>query len=620
MKIQELFTSKERLKKQAQIEGLIAERDNLVANLQGQLDALMFERDALQVQKDDEARARSDFEIQLLTLQNEAAALNQVKESETKTKAQIQAQRDALEHENHALIVVRDKLLQEKSDIDTMRIEVTSALTIVQQELSTLHAEKESLLVRAQEFEGKEKFFQEENELLLLQLHQVQEELEYYFLANQKTQQQVELMQARFDRLMECNPDYVAYDALKTTPSLNNTGIHCELTNISMAGINSEAIAFDLIVEEGVAGFVFDKEKELSRNSLLRWPLAAQASTRLELIPLVDLPNRPRASALYKLTTRDWKMTQSLPALCKNIIQNSATQLTGSLASRNDWLAALEMTQTIFKRLPARLRWDAVRILRHKSNVDYEFLWLEFDALTFGARTILKFDMRFSCVLPSFDKFGQTVKLEFPKESGEAAFEGWFAESRDEFGEKYELRFALPNSMDTKAWSQITTHDRTFIYLLANSLPEILQEILIEEGLRITRSASDWVGAASGLRQYLRSLVASMEKNTQPRLKKEVSAQATLDTEGMKEVREVSHTKNLPSLIPKKKSAKKISPIKKGLRIGIQTPLKLIPKLISKSPSTAKVSQKVRIQNVIAKKRRPAVPKKSKSNTSTQKK
>ena len=629
MKIQDLFTSKERTRLEAQSQKLQKQLEELTQALeaqkehtdtllsqerlerQAQVDALKFERDELQAQKDEEARRRSDFEIQLLTLQNEAAALNEIKESETKTKAQIQAQRDAFEHENQALISVRDTLLQEKSDIDAIRNQVSSTLAVVQEQLSTIQTEKESLLARAQEFEGKEKFFQEENELLLLQLHQVQEELEHYFLENQKSLEQLNLMRIRFDRLMERNPDYVAYDALKTTPLPNGMGLHCELTNVSMANINAEAIAFDLIVEEGVAGFVFDKDKELSRSTLLRWPEAARESTSLELIPLVDMPKRPRASALFGLATRDWKMAQGLPALCKNIIQNPATQLPPSASSRSDWLAALEMTQTIFNRLPARLRWDAVRLKRHKANVDYEFLWLEFDALTFGAKTLPKFDMRFSCVIPSFDKFGQSIKLEFPKESGESALEGWFAESRDEFGEKFELRFALPNSMDTKTWSQITTPDRTFIYLLANNLPEILQETLMQEGLTITRAPSDWVSAAVGVRQYLRTLVASMQKNTQPPLQKGASMQSKVDV-----VDKVETKIPLPQAI-KKSAAKKVNLVNIGSRKSTQKLIKSKPTPLAKVSSTIKASQKLSLKHVNVKSGRAPTQKIVKVNSTS---
>ena len=55
---------------------------------------------------------------------------------------------------------------------------------------------------------------QEENELLLLQLHQVQEELEHHFLEHQKLQRENEGLQKRWMRLEERDPQYFDYESI----------------------------------------------------------------------------------------------------------------------------------------------------------------------------------------------------------------------------------------------------------------------------------------------------------------------------------------------------------------------------------------------------------------------
>jgi DNA repair exonuclease SbcCD ATPase subunit len=131
-------------------------------------------------------------ENELLLLQ-----LHQVQEELEKLFVQKSDQSDFLEEENKKLTQIAAQAKQECQILERKLTELSTAqkksadtLKKVQQANTNLLAEKEALAERITEIEQRAahelKGLQDENELLLLQLHQVQEELESYFLAGQQ--------------------------------------------------------------------------------------------------------------------------------------------------------------------------------------------------------------------------------------------------------------------------------------------------------------------------------------------------------------------------------------------------------------------------------------------------
>lgn len=107
---------------------------------------------------------------------------------------------------------------------------------------------------------------EQENELLLLQLHQVQEELEHYFLQHQEAKQQLAAADARWQRMLQRSPDYIDYRSISA--STIEGGIRWRIEHLDAAGRSVPVVAFDTQVVEQCAGYRFAPEQ----HPLLRWP------------------------------------------------------------------------------------------------------------------------------------------------------------------------------------------------------------------------------------------------------------------------------------------------------------------------------------------------------------
>jgi hypothetical protein len=158
----------------------------------------------------------------------------------------------------------------------------------------------------------------------------------------------------------------------------------------------------------------------------------------------------------------------------------------------------------ILESFPSTLRYDRVGLKREQVNPDYEHLWLRFVNLSFGGKRCPEFEFRLSCAEVRPNHFGSHPKLEFPEESSQAPFEGWFIEAHDDFGAKLELRFALPEpSMDLAVWQRVSKNDRDFLAALIKHLPAILMN-LKDAGVKLKRPWEDWIKMAGEMQRVVR--------------------------------------------------------------------------------------------------------------------
>src|SRR5690606_3202512 len=79
---------------------------------------------------------------------------------------------------------------------------------------------------------------------------------------------------------------------------------------------------------------------------------------------------------------------------------------------------------------------------------------------------------------------------------GQTLLNSWFVESFDDFGDKLELRFALPEAMDLGVWHKLSTQDQDVVRKLIKILPDCLQR-LQKDGCHISRPWQEWLGMAA---------------------------------------------------------------------------------------------------------------------------
>lgn len=363
------------------------------------------------------------------------------------------------------------------------KAEALAALATAKKELGTVRQGIQQL--ETEQRNAKEA--QQENELLLVQLHQVQEELEHYFLEHKNAIKQNGELASRWQRMLERTPEYCDYSALE----LENIDLPAQrtswrITNLNAAGQAYAELRFDAVIIGEVASIAFTD----------------QGNGTVSAIP----------NAFDTLTTAQWRL---LPKLY-NILADALQTPIGSVAQldetqRSALRAALDELLETINSLPTAMRFDRITLKREQVNPDYEHLWLQLSNLSLGDKRWGDIDFRLSCANVRPGKFGTHPKLEFPGETGAALLDGWFAESFDDFGDKLELRFALPDAMDMSVWEKLSQADQAILKILVKNLPLMLSRL--DDGrVKLSRPFTDWQQLASAVQ----SIVAARTVVTTP--------------------------------------------------------------------------------------------------------
>lgn len=362
---------------------------------------------------------------------------------------------------------------------------------------------------------------EEENDLLLSQLHQVQEELENYFLKYKEEQSkgqdlevQLSAAQARWRRMLKRYPDYFYFERAEVMPSPDGTALSWSIHGLEAGGRVLDRVAFKSVIVNGVAGIVLPADGK----HLLRQPGMVDDSQEVTLLPAGERTFVERQlETLLSLSSSDWSWFESLPRLLINVLENRPSRLVLSNAFETqphvNALGKLSGVLTALERLPNMCRFDEVELTREVVNQDYESLWLRLKNLSLDHNWWPEFEFQLSCAKVPRDSFGLHPKLEFPDKS-KHAFENWFEESCDDLGVRLELRFALPQSADVSVWSRLSAKDQTLVAALIVRLPVMLAALNKGNKARLNRPIDDWIAVAGSIKQLYEQLLARSTAQT----------------------------------------------------------------------------------------------------------
>jgi len=162
----------------------------------------------------------------------------------------------------------------------------------------------------------------------------------------------------------------------------------------------------------------------------------------------------------------------------------------------------LQTFRTQLAALPPVLRCERVEFTGEQRLDGYEALGLRLIEPTLGDQHWPEFEFRLASAQIEAERFGHHLGLEFPHTTRETALPGWFHESDDAFGPKFELRFAQPDAMDLDVWQRLTAPDRHFIEALIDALPRLLTRAR-RSGVELGRDWSQWLESAHSLQRIL---------------------------------------------------------------------------------------------------------------------
>ena len=442
-----------------------------------------------------------------MTLANEAKITKLLEELEA--KQHVQQANSQLQVELSQLSADNDKLSREQQALQTELLQNTTQLhefTVVNDSMSTdLEKQRQLSIDRAAQLAGLNqqidiqlKDAQEEYELLLLQLHQVQEELEHYFLEHDKFLRENQAYQKRWLRLEDRFPQYLDYGSIVPISVNTVSEIPCivwRATDITICGILMPAFNFATILQEGSAGLKLLDELD-ALGSLLP----------VQLIPRVLIQaNAQDAIAQFRqLTSLQWRQINVALNAIQLFFKAPEKALSGqALPDYFDvvfWRQAILPLIADVAALPTIFRFNQITLKRELINSDYEHLWLVFHDAVYGQYSWPKFELRLGAAMLRPGSFTKFPKLEFPRINGNLApFDSWYVESYDDFGDKLELRFDLNKQLfDVAVWSQLSVVDQTMMFSLMNSLGVALKR-LEQERVPISRPWSDWTDLVTAM-------------------------------------------------------------------------------------------------------------------------
>lgn len=423
--------------------------------------------DERQAQAQKLTQERDNYARQSAERQQQVENLTQANAALIRESADLTARYDAVQKEVAAFTVTRDELTALK-----IRFDQTS---------DTLAKEKDQL-------NQKLKASEQEGELILLQLHQVQEELENYFLKYQECQELLQAADARWQRVFERNPAYCDFESIEVLPG---DPLTWRIRNLSAAGRNLPEIEFRVIMEHNIAGFVFRRQPNTT-GPLIRWPVIAADRDELVLIPVGDGTDAvQRIEALQDIAASDWDLLKLLNRIVTATLANPGALVLPEKLEIEALKTALANLARFIEKARGIFSYDRVSLKREQADPNIEYLWLRFDNLGYGGKRWPEFEFRLACVMVEAKRFGTHPRLEFPEACAQA-FDAWFVESSGDYGDKLELRFALPDAMDLGVWQRISDNDRDFISTLIKRLPFILDTLRLN-GVKPKRTWEDWI-------------------------------------------------------------------------------------------------------------------------------
>ena len=440
--------------------------------------------------------------------------LSQAKSDANKLKDEINSYRNKIAQLERDQKNTIDKLNNSKSDVNQLKDEMLhlqgalESANLLEQKVSILNQQGEALAAEKlglQEkisrievdlvgYSASTEIYQEENLALIASLNQLQEELEQHFLQKQQVQQEYNSLRSRWRRIERNNPALMDYDDIRLI-SVDTVSaspyLVWEAKNFYHANVHYPRFHLVTLLNEGRGGMsVLDSDPLKDSQS------AARSMSNNVVFPHLLASPQLIAQNYRLLGSVPWKRSTSGIALLEEILQNIWPK--GQFPKDMDpsfWRSSLTQLLLAFKQLPKMVTFEKVALKRELRNLDYEHLWLEIDNVQFGKDYFFpKFEMRIGASLIQSQGFSRYPKFEFPLISGRAKpFESWYAESSDEYGSKFEVRFDLnKKAVDLNALSKLSRPDLIFLINVILSVPQFIKNLDVSK-VPVARGWAPWM-------------------------------------------------------------------------------------------------------------------------------
>jgi hypothetical protein len=290
----------------------------------------------------------------------------------------------------------------------------------------------------------------QESELLLLQLHQVQEELEHYYLEYRKLQERGGAAVPRTPVPSDAfSIGQLQIDGERDTPPHRELSL--SLRQLAIGDRRFASLQLRLVEHVGRPGIAIFAPPGADRP-LSAWQDSGSEDGRPYLL---FVPTDPNSRAFWqRLPRTDWAFLAALPPMIEQAIGSAGNAYTG-------WAQLARRLAQQFDELPPRLRYDDIEISAEATGFALRFV-----AVQFGHRQFDHVDLRWQP--------GRSVDLILPTDSNAIPpLSNWplTADGAHQTAWRIPVGKDLSRRDQAQRWSELSQGDRAFVLALLDALP-----------------------------------------------------------------------------------------------------------------------------------------------------
>lgn len=356
------------------------------------------------------------------------------------------------------------------------------------------------------------KELEEELELSRLQIQQLQEELEGYFLENEElkgiSQQKGTVTGEGFPAALSRPADFASASAVEIEGSYSESGyrdIHLKLVGLSLAdGRYFDSLSCKLAQKAGMPALEFRFNGLGVANALSTWPedMRDEHGPFLLFMPgATKEPGTQQQYLLTEITTEDRQLVFGVVNVLRDqFVSNSiATPEYISGKDIRDWrLAAAKLAERA-ERVNDFISVDELQLLEELTSHSYNHLWFECRNLQSSKHVYPSYSFKFAVVE---NKNAFDLSLEFRElDSKTPPLQMWPSENADEYGHKFHVGLNVGREkVVVSLTNPVTTTDRSMLSAIIKKLPGLI-ETLASSGQRSNKGWDFWRDQVSGLDQ-----------------------------------------------------------------------------------------------------------------------
>lgn len=355
---------------------------------------------------------------------------------------------------------------------------------------------------------------QQELERITQQLFHVQAELEQQHQREHAAQQLSQSLQARWSRLLEQQPELSDFDAVQLVgPVVDGQPLQWRLNHTTVASRPFEQLDFQTVLENGVVGFVWQRNASDGSSPLIRWPVSARSDDSVTLIPARSATDtHKRAAHMVQLASSDWELLVALPAVLMQALERGRVPLPAE--QRDLWHTALARSAELMRGMQRLVRFDAAELTAQQATPQREVLALRLAPLQFATTRLpeLTFQLQLNKAVD-----GTVTSAHFILDAAAqgTALHNWVANVPTATGQAVMALRLDAAGWDAALWQQLTEQDRAFMSALLDSLAVVLVN-LQAAGARAERAWADWLKLATCLRQWARATPVPVVTTEEP--------------------------------------------------------------------------------------------------------